>query len=579
MPRASFAVSASRRVPRLAVLLLASTLAAAALAACATPVAPSGGPPDTTPPALVSSLPAAGATRVSADEVVLTFSERLDPASAARAVRITPEPDTPPRVTARGRDLIVRLDSLRADATVVVTVTTDLTDARRVALRAPITVAFATGDRLDVATLAGTVRDPATGLAATGFAVWAYALADATSAPPDPSVARPDYRTETTADGSFRLAYLRAGLYAVAAVRDANRNGRADAGERFAAAPRSALRATEALARDSTAQDLTAQDSTARGAAAPPAQFWTTVLDTIPPAPRSVRALSDRRVAVRFTEAIRLADRGAFTVEDSVSGRSVAAQAFVAPEAPSEITVVAAEALANRPHRLRLADGAAVTDSSGTPAEAFGRTFTPAAQPDTVVARLREVLPRDSTLAPGTPLVLRWTTPPDGAALRSVRLTDASGMDLPADLETDDGVRYRLAFPGPGTFTVALPDSIPPRRVTVLGPDALGAIVGHVIDASGRTVVVEAAPGETPFGSTSARATVGPDGRFTIPDLRPGPVRLRFFADLDGDGRWTGGRLAPYTAPEPLALVPEPAVVRARWETDAGERSLSPPDR
>ncbi len=504
---------------------------------------------------------------------MLTFSERLDPTSAARAVRITPEPETPPRVTVRGRDLVVRLDSLRADATTVVTVTTDLTDARRVALRAPITVAFASGDRLDAATLAGVVRAPTTGAAATGVAVWAYALPDSTSAPPDPGAARPDYRTETTADGSFRFAYLRPGLYAVAAVRDANRNGRADAGERFAVAPRPALRAAEP---DSTVRDSTDRRSTARDAA--PLPFWTTALDTIPPAPRSLRAISDRRVAARFSESVRLTDRAAFTVEDSVSGRSIAATAFVAPEVPAEVTVVTAEALAPRPHRLRLAVGAAVTDSSGTPAEAFARTFTPAARPDTVVAHFREILPRDSVLAPGQPLVLRWTTPPDATALRTVRVSDASGADVPADLATDDGVRYRLALPGPGTFTVALPDSIPPRRITVLGTDALGAVVGQIVGVDGRTVIVEAVPVDAPFGPDAARVTVGPDGRFTIPDLRPGPVRLRFFADLDGDGRWSGGRLAPYAAPEPLAFAPEPATVRARWEADAGELRLTPTD-
>ncbi len=563
MPRASFETPAPRLVSRSAVLLFAC-----ALAACATPVAPSGGPPDTTPPALVSSLPAAGATRVTAQEVVLTFSERLDPASAARAVRITPEPETPPRVTVRGRDLVVRLDSLRADATTVVTVTTDLKDARQVALRAPVTVAFASGDRLDAATLAGIVRAPATGAAAAGLAVWAYALTDSASALPDPGAARPDYRTETTADGSFRFDYLRPGLYAVAAVRDANRNGRADAGERFAAAPRPALRAAE--------PDSTARDSTARDAAPP--TFWTTVLDTIPPAPRSLRAISDRRVAVRFSESVRLTDRAAFTVEDSVSGRSIAATAFVAPEMPAEVTVVAAEALANRPHRLRLAAGSSVTDSSGTPAQTFARTFTPPARPDTAVSRFRELLPRDSVLAPGTPLVLRWTTPPDAAARRTIRVTDTSGEDVPADLTTDDGVRYRLALPGPGIFTIALPDSVPPRRVTVLGPEALGTVVGQIADARGRAVIVEAAPGDAPFGADVARVTVGPDGRFTIPNLLPGPVRLRFFADLDGDGQWSGGRLAPYAAPEPLAFAPESVTVRARWETDAGDLRLAPTD-
>ncbi|HEX8386653.1 MAG TPA: Ig-like domain-containing protein, partial [Rubricoccaceae bacterium] len=284
-------------------LLLAGLLG---LAACATPVAPSGGPPDTTPPALVRTFPADGATGVTSGEVTLTFSERLDPATAGRAVRVTPEPETPPRVTVRGNALVVSVPALRDSTTYVVSVGTELADARNVALRAPITVAFATGSQIDRGRIEGTVRDPATGAPARALAVWAYALPDTLA--PDTTAGRvaPDYRTETGADGAFRLDYLRPGLYAVAAVQDRNRNGRADAGERFAAAP---TRALQAVAPDTAG---TARDSLARPARP---SFFVTSLDTVPPAPRSVRVLSDRRVAVRFSESVRLVDRGAFSVE------------------------------------------------------------------------------------------------------------------------------------------------------------------------------------------------------------------------------------------------------------------------
>ena len=557
--------------------LLAAALAACALAAalgaCATPVAPSGGPPDTTPPALVSSLPAAGATRVAAREVVLTFSERLDPASAARAVRVTPEPAVPPRVTVRGAELTVALDSLGPATTVVVSVGTELTDARRVALRAPLSVAFSTGDRLDAGRIEGVIRDAATGAPERGLAVWAYA--DTTA---DPATTAPGYRTETTADGSFRLDFLRPGRYAVAVVADRNRNGRADAGERFAAAPTPTLAAIEpdAAPRDSSARDSSARDSAATPLdAARPATFWTTALDTVPPAPRSVRAVSARRLAVRFTEAVRLRDLDAFALEDSASGRTIGARAGILPASPAEVVVVADAPLAPVPHRLRVQAGA-VVDSSGAAAPAFALTVTPATRADTTVARFVGFEPaRDSLLTPGDAVALRWSAPPDSAALAAVRLTDASGTDVPAVFETDDGVRFRVAPPGAGVFTVAVAGA-PPRRFTVLGADALGSVVGRVEDAAGRRVVVEVAAEGQVFGPAVRRTVAGADGQFEIAGLRPGPVRLRLFADTDGDGQWSGGRLAPYTAPEALAFVPEPAAVRARWDADVGSIRLSP---
>ena len=182
-----------------------------ALAGCATPGAPSGGPADTTPPTLVETAPADGATRVADRAVVLTFSERLD-ATAGQAVTVTPAADTAPEVRVRARQIEITLPELRDSTTYVVTVGTDLRDQQSVALREPITVAFATGDAIDAGRVAGVARDPATGAGAGGLAVWAYALAD-TAATPDPRAVAPDYRTETGADGAFRLDYLRPGPY------------------------------------------------------------------------------------------------------------------------------------------------------------------------------------------------------------------------------------------------------------------------------------------------------------------------------------------------------------------------------
>ena len=589
-------------MPRLLlVALVLVVLASAALAACATPGAPSGGPADTTPPQLARSRPASGATRVAADslaggtDLVLTFSERLDAATAARAVRVTPEDSVPPRVSVRGSDVVIALGALRDSTTYVVTVGTALADARGVALRAPLTLAFSTGDRVDRGAVTGVVRDPATGAPVAGLAVWA--TADTAAAL---GTTAPDYRTETDAAGAFRLDFLRPARYAVAVVADRNRNGRADADERFAAPPRRTLRATErAAARRDTSSapsELTAGRDTSRTAAAPGPTFFLTRLDSVAPAPRLVRALSDRRAAVRFTEALRRVDARAFAVEDSASGRRIAATAYVNPEAPAEVFVVAAEALASVPHRVRLAetDFGVPADSSGAAVRPFARGFTPLARPDTVVARFVAFEPaRDSArvLTPGQFAVLRWTAPPDSASLAArIRITERDGGAVPVVVALD-GARVRVALPARGgVFDVSVvgtitgrPDSLRTARFTVLGPDGLGSIVGRLAGDVGGDgpVVVEASPGQTPFGPDAARATVGLDGAFEIAGLRPGPYRLRLFRDTDGDGAWSGGRLAPYVPPETLTFAAETATVRARWEADVGvlrlgEAPLSP---
>ncbi len=542
-------------MPRLALLVLA-----ALLGACATPVAPSGGPVDATPPTLVSSQPETAATGVASPTITLTFSERLDPAARA-AVSVAPVGDTPPEVSVRGRDVTVTLPALRPATTYVVTVGTTLKDSRGVALRAPVTFAFATGDTIDRARIAGVVRSPETG-AGVPLAVWAYALADSASTPATGGA--PDYRTETGADGAFALEYLRPGPYAVVAVRDPNRNLRADPGEAFAASPRRVLRADTARAE--------------------PLAFWTTTLDSIPPRAQRVRPVSDRRFSVRFDEPVRLRDvsADAWTVADSASGRRAEVAVYQPRDAPFEVFVEAEAGLPPVPHRVsyRPASPPALADSAGRAAAPFDLSFTPPARPDTVQARFLGFAPgtpRDTVtvLRPGARPSVRFSAPlaPADQAARIVVTTD--GQRLDTTFRTDDGVSYEPVRPDsaalPATFEISVqaPDSTYRRRFAVAGERETGGLVGRierspVRAASGAPVWVEARPASG--DPVTARAQ--DDGAFAIQGLLPGPYTLRAWADLDGDGRWSGGAVAPYQAPEPLALALDPLQVRARWDTE-----------
>ncbi len=532
-------------------------------AGCATPVAPSGGPPDTTPPSLVASLPAAGATRVADGTVRLTFSERLAAASAARAVTVTPSGDAPPRVRVDGRDVVVELPALRDSTTYVVTVGTDLADARNVRLTAPLTLAFATGDRLDAGQIAGLVRTPTAGAPAAGLAVWAYAAVD-TTARPDPSAVAPDYRSETGADGRFRLGFLRPGLYRVVAVADDNRSGRAELGDSFAVTPSPWVRAD------------TSADAT-------PLALFVARVDTTAPAVRSVRALTNRRLAVRFSEAVVLrADAGGWTAEDSLSGATLPLRPY--QTGPTEIAAVAMAPLP-ADARLRLASRDAVADSSGNALAPFVRSVaTAGASPDTLTARVAAwvpAAPADSvrTLAAGAWPGARFTVPPDSSALR---LLDAGGATIATRAESDDGVTVRLvplAAVAEGTvLTLRVGDgaAAPSRRYRIAEASETGGIVGTVpgVEGEAAQIVVEA----TRVGGREAvTVDAGADGRFAFERLAPGRYRLRLWADRDGDGRWSGGRLAPYVAPEPLVLVAEPVAVRARWETEVEPERLALP--
>jgi hypothetical protein len=586
------------------------------IAACATPIAPPGGPEDTTPPRLVESVPAADAVNVDAREVVLTFSELLDAGTARRAVSITPEPETPPEIEVDRRRLTVRFrEPLLDSTTYVLTLGTELTDNHRVPLARPIPFAFSTGPQLDTGRLSGTVRDPFTGEPEGDLAVFAYAAPDTL---PDPRTAAPAYRTQTDADGTFDLAYLRDVPFFVIVVEDANRNRRADPGERFAVPPDPRVRPTveadaarqratfglrapvrpdtpaapaDTLAApaspalpdsltlpDSLAADAFETDEETPGDSASSAALtlWTTALDTIPPVPRSARALTARRVAVRFDEPVTLGEgaRG-WTVADSASGASIAVQAaYRLPGSPQQVVLaLGGEMTPSARHLVRL-DGPSVSDSAGNAAATFERAFTASSTPDTLALRVDAFVPEPSALVDGflpanTSPGVRFSLPPPDSAYAA---TDTLGAPLGLAFGTDDGVTFRLADPPtrPVRLVATLPDTVLARTFQPAPETQRGALLGTVrVDSTLQAPAVRIGVEVWPAGAdTPIRTLAEPGGRFSFPALPAGDYRLRFWLDVDGDGRWTGGRLFPYAPAEPLLVLRETERVRARWDTE-----------
>ena len=511
----------------------------------------------------MESAPEAGAVRVEADAdggltAVLAFSERLDP-QASRAVQVAPAGLAPPVAEVRGRELRVRLDSLRPQTTYVLTVGTDLRDARRVPLAAPLTVAFSTGDRVDAGRLTGRVRTPAAGAGASGVAVWAYAVADSTAPLPDPRQRPPDYQTETGPDGAFALEYLREGAFFVAAVRDANRNRRADPGEAFAVPLRPL--------------------ATADTVGGTPLALTLGLVDSLPPEPQRARGLSRSRLAVRFSEPVRLrtVDTDPWVVTDSTGGGRVpVAAAYVDPASPQEVRLRVARPLAPAQWQVALAQPGVAADSAGNGVGAFRLAAIIPDREDDERARVAGFLPErpraDSVtvLRPDEAPGVAFTVPPEAAPAITVT---ASGDTLGVEQFSADAREVRLRVPPEvRAFAVAVSagDSTRERRYRRLAPRETGEITGAV--AGGAGVTVEA----TPERGAPYRAVTAPDGRFRLAGLPPGPYRLRLIEDADGDGAWSPGRLAPYAPPERLAFATEPQTVRARFETDVGTLRLAP---
>lgn len=500
---------------RLALLALATWLAA-----CANPVAPTGGPPDTTPPALVASVPDTGAVNVTSSLVSLTFSEGVDRTSLARALTVTPEPERRPEVRWDGRTATLDLGPLRANTTYLLTLDNTLRDLHGVALATPLTLAFATGPTLDRGRLAGRVLLAATGAAAAGVDVLAFASSD--------TLDRPLYRTQTGPDGRFAFDYLGAGPFYVLALQDVNRNRRPDAGEAFAVPPAAALR-PDTLA-----------------VATP---WWLVRPDTTGPRPERVLTLSTTRLSVRYDEPLRLASRdtSAWTLTDTTGVRIPVEAVFTTGPASREVWLRTAPL--TRP--ATLVPGP-VLDSLGQRGPTPELAVRPGTSADTT--RLRLVRFTGDTLVVSAPL-------PD--TLRP-SATDTSGLPRPVELTTENGTTYAIRVERPARVGLDLrPFGVDSTANVLLAarPEDTGGLVGRV-DTAGVAVQVEA------IGPVRRAVQAGADGAFTFTSLPAGSYRLRAFVDRDGDGRWNPGQPSPFVPAEPLVWRQEAVQVRARWDTE-----------
>lgn len=550
----------------------------ALLGSCANPVMPTGGPEDQTPPAVVATEPANEAVNVSPESIRLTFSEYVDAGSFARALTITPEVAGRLDYAWRRRSVEIDLpEPLRDSTTYVLTLDTNLRDAHNVALREPITLAFSTGPVINQGRLAGQVIEPDAGTGVGGIDVFAYAAPDSTV--PDSLPPRPAYRTQTDEQGRFQFAYLREQPYFVIAVTDRNRNLAPDPGEPFAAPPQPVL--------------LAHPDSTA--AAATP-RWITTVLDTIPPELRRVRALSRSRLELRFSESIRLADRdpAAWTLLDSLQQTPVTVRAvYTLPDDP-RLAFLRTDLLAERTHVLV---PAGIVDSSGTPVRPEPVSFIPSADDDTLQIRFRRFEPADLqpdetgryVLLPAMQPGIRFNQPVEDVTLQArIAVVDTTEQPQAFTATTDDGTAYRLTLDPPlreGQIVevrVTQPrpsgtDTLYTRVFQRIPERALGARVGYVAaaDPAGPIVVELYPPPEAPRQQPYVTQVV--DGRYTFEGLPDGMYTLRAFVDRNGNRRWDGGRLLPYAPAEPLAWIRDSLDVRPRWEQVREDTLRIPP--
>ncbi|PSQ89879.1 MAG: hypothetical protein BRD45_01605 [Bacteroidetes bacterium QS_8_64_10] len=361
---------------------------------------------------------------------------------------------------------------------------------RGVSLDAPITLAFATGPKLNKGRLAGRVVGADRGQPRAKVNVFAYAAPDSSRLDSLPS--RPAYRTQAGSNGRFTFKYLREQPYFVVALSDRNANQQIDPGEPFAAPPRPLI----------FADTLKQQRDTLR--------WIMTRRDERPPVAQRVRVQSRRRFGVSFNEAVLLTSRApdAWPLTDSLPAASeTVRQVYMRSQAPRRVFLTTTDTMRSRPHWI--APGGAA-DSSGQPARPDTLRFDPSgAPPDTAQLRFGGFLPERRTggrgplvLGPRQHIRLRFNLPPPDSLPSFVTITASAGTDTTrADTarasatgrprsffaQTSSGTVYRLRPDPPlspdSTLTVRVtlpsrPDTTYRRRYKRLSEREVGGVLG-----------------------------------------------------------------------------------------------------
>ena len=561
---------------------------AAGLAACANPVAPSGGPRDTTPPSIVATQPVRDTVNVSTStqSIYVEFSEYVERTTLTQALTLTPPMDGRIRYDWDGRGVNIELPTtLRDSTTYILTLDAGLSDARGVSLNDPLTVAFATGPRIDQGELKGRVVAPQRARPQAQVDIYAYRRPPDSAAVPPSLPERPDYRTQTGDDGTFAFDYLREQRYYVVALRDNNRNRRPDPGEAAAVPPRPALVA----------------DS---GSTPVPVPWLLTVADTLAPTLQRAQAQSRRRVRLRFSEPIRLTSRtpADWALRDSTTDRSVPVRAVYRPADRDNAVVLRTDSMGPTRHALPLPAGL-VADTLGQPLVPDTARFTAVDRPDTTQTRFRTFVPPGAApdsagihlLLPGVRPGVAFNQAPDSSVLRAVlSVQDTTGAARDYTLSTDDGRTYRLRLQPPLTTDMPVDlrvdgqaltdrDTTYRRRVQRISAHRLGALEGRAVLADtahpavpsparrGRgggpqdSVVVEMQPAAADTRTGPRRQRVAPGSTFVFRELPEGRFRFRAYVDRNGNGRWDGGTLRPFALAEPITWSEQATELRPRW--------------
>jgi len=550
---------------------------------CAVPIPPTGGPADSTPPVLLASVPNNGSVNVSTDRIIFQFNERIDERSIIGALSIFPEFSQPVEIDYKGDRIELRFpEPLLPNSTYIITLDNRFRDAHNVAIKQPISVAFGTGKTLNTGRLRGEIVDALRGKPVGGADIFLYPIPENQRL--DLENEKPVYRIQANDSGVFTLSNLREQTYFILGLQDRNQNRLLDQNEPFAVVH----------------EKVTISDSVTTQIEVP---FVLSIRDEAGPEIRQARSTFRDEILLRFSEDIYVSNAYSndWVVSDSASGtpylvkwtypgpsaREVVLRIDL-PDAPGEFDTL--DPGSETPEQIIILSGrGSVADSSGNRMQESTHYLPATASARTESVEFEGFLPDTSATRNPDGHLLLWPGHSAGVHFKSplpspvdeswgnyVSVSDTSGNAISTGRSTHDGVRYILPgatrdsieYKGPFILSVSVPDSTYTESFLRAGPELLGELSAVVnLNSEVDRTRVELFHLNPPY-SLAQTVGVEADGSVRFREL-PGGSKyfIRMYVDLNGDDRWSPGRVDPFRSPEPIFWYEVAEKVRARWET------------
>jgi hypothetical protein len=534
------------------------------LAGCAAQGPPSGGPVDKTGPELLSTFPVNGTTNVSpTTTVTLSFSELIEPRSAEGNLVIMPALKKCPEIKVNRKKLTINFyDPLKENTTYILSFGRNIRDYQKNTTVSNVTLAFSTGDSLDLGQIAGEVFD----IPKKHFA-YVRAYRKSGSFPDSILGVQPDYVTAVESNGNYRFTNIATGDYRLLAIASQS--------------PRITFVTKDNLIATAPVDPVTIQR---RGDFVQDINFrlGTMYIDRFR---MQSASLVENRLELVFSRSLNDQLSHSAKIHLSEPGQAQI-QSFWINDADPCYAYVTFKGLTAEQEYTLLVDS--LFDSFGekisAPDNAVGFLYTE--QADTVEPKIESSVPnrgaKDIRLNAG--IRLNFSEAVINVDLElSISLIKEDSLIVPCRYDWLDGnslkvtpesklsskTAYKIVMNTSGWADIAgncFEDSLLTIFFITADANSYGSITGEI---KARSVVSEALVigCRIEKKEETAMVVLSESGQYEIEKLLPGRYQFEIWEDLNQDGRWDPGHLMPFQTAEPYKFYQDWINVRARWET------------